>query len=148
MSISKLKEGVEVESTDTTKYQNKVNKMSEIKLNLSLKLRGGSLLSEQECSRNSRKRSKQDCYDFFDVRFGKKNKERIKVAIRKPKTIRQNIKISKEAYDYMTSLSSCPADVKIHLWKKYSIAQRLNNHLSQIAHDLGALSYTYELLED
>lgn len=122
--------------------------MSEIKVNLSLTLPGGVLLSEQECSRNSKK--KKDCYDYFrmEVADEKGNKEVLNVAVRKSKTAKQNIKLSKEAYDYMTDKTICP-DPKIKKeWKKFTVNQRLQYHCRQIAEALGAISFSFEVLDD
>lgn len=122
--------------------------MSEIKVNLNLTLPGSVLLSEQECSRNSKKK---DCYDYFRMEVGDakgKNKEVINVAVRKSKTVKQNIKLSKEAYDYMTDKSVCPNPKLKKEWEKYSINQRLQYHCGQIAEALGAIGFTFEVLDD
>lgn len=124
--------------------------MSEIKVSLSLELRGGSMLSEQECSGNSHKK-KQDCYDYFRMEVGdakNKNKEVINVAVRKSKTVKQNIKLSKEAYDYMTNKDSCPTPKLKKEWEKFSVNQRLQYHCAQIAEALGAIGFTFEVLDD
>lgn len=122
--------------------------MSEIKINLSLTLPGSVLLSEQECSRNSKKK---DCYDYFHMEVGDtkgKNKEVIKVAVRKSKTVKQNIKLSKEAYDYMTAKDLCPTPKFKKEWEKFSVNQRLQYHCGQIAEVLGAIGFTFEVLDD
>lgn len=124
--------------------------MSEIKVSLSLELRGGAMLSEQECSGNSLGKKKQDCYDHFhmEVSDGKsKKKEVINVALRKSKTVKQNIKLSKEAYDYMTS-SDCPNPRLKKEWDKFSINQKLQYHCAQIAEALGAIGFSFEVLDD
>lgn len=123
--------------------------MSEIKVNLSLELRGSTMLSEQECSRNSKK--KKDCYDYFrmEVKGGKsKNKEIINVAIRKPKTVKQNIKLSKEAYDYMIDKAICPNPKLKKEWEKFTVNQRLQYHCGQIAEALGAIGFSFEVFDD
>lgn len=123
--------------------------MSEIKVSLSLTLRGGAMLSEQECSGNSKKK-KQDCFDYFKIEVCDakgKNKEVLNVALRKSKTVKQNIKLSKEAYDYMTS-GICPTPKLKKKWDKYNINQRLQYHCGQIAESLGAIDFSFEVLGD
>ena len=123
--------------------------MSEIKVSLSLELQGSTMLSEQECSRNSKK--KKDCYDYFRMEVADangKNKEVINVAVRKSKTVKQNIKLSKEAYDYMTDSRICPDPKLKKGWESYSIQQRLEHHCGQIAGALGAIGFSFEVLDD
>lgn len=124
--------------------------MSEIKVNLSLELPGSTMLSEQECSGNSKKK-KRDCYDYFHMEVkdaNGSNKEVIKVAVRKSKTVKQNIKLSKEAYDYMIGKDN-PTTPKLKKeWGKFSINQRLQYHCGQIAEALGAIGFTFEVLDD
>lgn len=124
--------------------------MSEIKVNLSLTLPGSVMLSEQECSGNSKKK-KQDCYDYFRMEVAgakSKNKEIINVAVRKSKPAKQNIKLSKEAYDYMTGKDGCTSPKLKKDWGKFSANQRLKYHCAQIAEALGATGFTFEILDD
>ena len=107
------------------------------------------MLSEQECSRNSKK--KKDCYDYFRMEAADangKNKEVINVAVRKSKTVKQNIKLSKEAYDYMTDKAICPNPKLKKEWKKFTVNQRLQYHCGQIAEALGAIGFSFEVLDD
>ncbi len=124
--------------------------MSEIKVSLSLTLRGGAMLSEQECSGNSKKK-KQDCFDHFKIEVCNakgKNKEVLNVAVRKSKTVKQNIKLSKEAYDYMTDKAICPNPKLKKEWEKFTVNQRLQYHCGQIAEALGAIGFSFEVLGD
>ena len=124
--------------------------MTEAKVNLSLLVPGAGLPSEQECSKNPK-----ESYDHFSVKVkdtkvvkGKKveKTETIHVAVRKSKTIRQNIKLSQEAYDYM--INEC-LDPKLRkTWKKLSVNQKLQHHCRQIAESLGAIDFSFEVLED
>lgn len=124
--------------------------MSEIKVSLSLELRGGSNAERAGVLRKLAQK-KQDCYDYFRMEVGDakgKNKEVINVAVRKSKTVKQNIKLSKEAYDYMTDKNICPNPKLKKEWEKYSINQRLQYHCGQIAEALGAIGFTFEVLDD
>lgn len=132
-------------------HKKKTNKlqMSEIKISLSLELQGGTMLSEQECSGNSKK--KKDCYDYFRMKVEDdkgKNKEVIIVPIRKSKTIKQNIKLSKEAYDYMISEDSCPVSKSVKEWRRLTKNQRLQYHCKLIAEHFGAIGFHFEILDD
>ena len=102
--------------------------MSEIKVSLSLELQGSTMLSEQECSRNSKK--KKDCYDYFRMEVADANGK------------------NKEAYDYMTDSRICPDPKLKKGWESYSIQQRLEYHCGQIAGALGAIGFSFEVLDD
>lgn len=121
--------------------------MSEIKVNLSLTLPGSVLLSEQECSKNPK-----ESYDHFRMEVRKdvkgKKKEIIHVAVRKSKTVKQNIRLSREAYDYMTDSKICPDPKLQRSWGRYTANQRLEYHCSQIAEALGAIGFSFEVLND
>lgn len=77
-----------------------------------------------------------------------KNKEVINVAVRKSKTVKQNIKLSKEAYDYMTDKAICPNPKLKKEWEKFTVNQRLQYHCGQIAEALGAIGFSFEVLDD
>lgn len=125
--------------------------MSEIKISLSLQVQGAGLLSSQECDKNPK-----ESYDEHKIpvtftkgkgKFQKVVKQILSVKTRKQRLITQNISISKEAYDYMLET---PVNTKMSLekWKTLPIKERLKAHLDLIAHDLKAVSYTYEILDD
>ena len=77
--------------------------------------------------------------------------------IRKTLPVRQSIKMSKEAYENMLHEST---NVKynriiakskgkpIRVWDNMSINERIKKHCQLIASDLGAISFTYNILED
>lgn len=121
--------------------------MSEIKVNLSLTLPGSIMLSEQECSKNPKK-----SYSHFSMKVrtsAESNKtETINVSVRKSRTIKQNIKLSKEAYDYMTNKDELPDPKLKKEWGRLTINQRLQYHCKQIAETLGAVDFTFEVLGD
>lgn len=121
--------------------------MSEIKINLSLTLPGSVLQSEQECSKNPKYH-----YDSFSMKVCKdskgKQKEIIHIKTRKSKSAKQNIKLSEEAYDYMTDHKICPDPKLRKVWSSYTAHQRLQYHCGQIAKALGAIGFTFEVLDD
>lgn len=121
--------------------------MSEIKVSLSLELPGSSMLSEQECSKEPKKN-----YSYFRMKIcsgkKKKNEETIQVAVRKTRTIKQNLKLSREAYDYMTDNKACPDQKLRKIWGRLTVNQRLQYHCQQIADTLGAVGFSFEVLDD
>ena len=121
--------------------------MSEIKVNLSLTLPGSVLLSEKECSKNPKY-----FYDNFSMKICKdakgKQKEIIHIKTRKSKPVKQNIKLSKEAYDYMNDSRVCPDPKLKREWGNYTAYQRIKYHCGQIAEALGAIGFTFEVLDD
>ena len=106
------------------------------------------MLSEQECSGNSKK--KNECYDYFcmEVTDTDGTKDTINVAVRRTKNVKQNIKLSKEAYDYMTDKTVCPNPKLRREWEKFTANQRLKYHCGQIAEALGAIGFSFEVFDD
>ena len=72
------------------------------------------------------------------------------------KSASQTIRLTQEAYDYMTAkskkreedLKNCPAFSTPGNWFMKSKRERLEAHLKQICHDLNGKSFTYTVLED
>lgn len=137
--------------------------MVEPKVSLSLLVPGAQRLSEQECSENP-KYSYDDYTLTFSYTKGKgKNQKKVRTTItiktRKQRLITQNINITDEAYNYMLSTPTsakfakalhrnAAGEVTKRVWDIMPIRDRLNKHFDLIAHDLGATSYSYEILDD
>lgn len=127
----------------------------EAKISLSLFIKGAKPLSQEECEKNPKKN-----YDKFELNIrGNKKRERLIVETRKPQLIVQHINIYKEAYDYMVSTPTSPklakpikfdknGNVVKRAWDNLSIQERLKKHFEPIAHDLNAVSYSFEILND
>ena len=71
----------------------------------------------------------------------------------------QSINICEDAYNHMLATPTSPklakptkvnsvGDVIERVWDTLPKHERLKNHFDQIAHDLGAVSYSYEILGD
>lgn len=137
--------------------------MAEPKISLSLLVPGANMLSSQECEKNSK-----DNYEEFKVTvstvkgIGKNSKEVKKVYTvhtRKSRLITHHINMTNEAYEWMldTPTNSKLAkplklnnagDVIKRVWDTLSIHQRLKAHFDLIAHDLKAVTYSYEILKN
>lgn len=135
--------------------------MTEPKISLSLLVPGANMLSSQECEKNSK-----DNYEEFKVTVstvkGKgKNKKEIKkiytVHTRKSRLVTHHINMTNEAYEWMIDTPTSAklakplkhnskGDVVRRVWDTLPIHQRLEAHFNLIAHDLGAVSYSYEVL--
>lgn len=124
--------------------------MVEPKVSLNLFVQGAGLLSSQECEKNPK-----DSYDVSKVtvefikgkgKSAKKMKQTLVVKTRKQQLISQHLNICKDAYEFMLAT---PSEVKLaRVWMNLPKSERLKKHLDHIAHDLHAVSYTYEVLED
>lgn len=130
--------------------------MADAKLSLTIELQGSTMMSPQECGENP------DNYDrnwmLLSVKsFDKKTKkffyrkEPLEFKTRKCKPATQVIKMSQEAYDYMTSIA-CPEwfinQGGIHKWKQLSPEQRLELHLERTCKAMGGKSYSYSIFGD
>ena len=140
-----------------------------IKVNLSIVLKGSTMLSEQECSKqlikyvyNKYTKKKEKvvtlAYDmdkvtsnrlFLDYKdeSGNRHKEPIYFLTRNTIPCKKSINISKYAYDYMIS-SECPEWAKIGEWKQLSKIQRLTQHMQRICDNEGGLSFEFQVFED
>lgn len=127
--------------------------MSDIKIRLSLVIPGATMLSSQDCE----KMSKKDAYDQHTLSIvstkkeGKKiKKQRETLLIHTRKTIpaRQAISISQEAYDYMVNSKEIPSAKLARKWGHMSNKEKLKYHFDLIAESLGAISYSYEILDN
>lgn len=137
--------------------------MVEPKISLSLLVPGAGMLSSQECEKNPKDSYEENRLPIVYYKGKGKNQKKIKKLIifqtRKNKLITQNINISKEAYEDMlntpTSVKLAKAikydvngEVIVRTWDTMSIDERLKKHFDLIAHDLHAVSYSYEILGD
>lgn len=119
--------------------------MSEIKVRLSLSVPGAQKISWEEAQKNP-----QQSYDThrikveFDTDKGKQQ-ETLVIKTRKQKLIKQNIQISKEAYEHM--INEAPLE-RVKGWASMSRNQKLHYHFQKIAESLGAKDYHFEILDD
>ena len=134
----------------------------EIKVSLSLLVPGAGLLAPEFCEKNPKESyNKNKVLISFTKGKGKnqkKVKELLVVNTRKQKLVTQNISICKEAYHHMLSTPTSQKLSKviktnkngdiIRVWDTLSVHERLKHHFDLIAHDLRAVSYSYEILED
>lgn len=102
----------------------------DIKVLLTIKLEGGTLIRESEKIHQG----------------GKKNQNRFthRNLISKPCYIR--CKLSEECYKHMMS-NLCPTWGRKYNWGRITPKQRLELHLNRICEDYNGIEFTYELLE-
>lgn len=111
---------------------------------------GIGMLSSQWCEENPK-----DAYDEHKVtvaipkgkgKHQKLVKETFTIKTRKSNLITHNISICVEAYNYMLDNSPDPRLMK--KWRYLSKDTKLKIHFDLIAHDLKAVSYSYQILDD
>lgn len=137
--------------------------MVEPKISLSLLVPGAGMLSSQECDKNPK-----GSYDEHKIlisytkgkgKYQKEAKKLLVINTRKQKLVTQNINICEEAYYHMLATPTSPklakptktnknGDVVERVWDTLSVHERLKHHFDQIAYDLRAVSYSYEILGD
>lgn len=144
--------------------------MSEIKLSLSIELRGSTMFSKEECFKTTHKviekktkagkiykktiKVKVEDWDKMEKHSMRvtdnngTNPEIITFHTRKCKPATQTINMSKEAYVYMISKDSCPPCFKPREWSTMNKKERLEVHLKRTVEHLGGTSYTYQVFED
>lgn len=124
--------------------------MVEPKVSLSLLVPGAGMLSQQEAE-NKPKESydKHKMLIKYTKGKGKKQKtvkELLVIKTRKPKLVSQNINICEEAFKEMLITPTSPKLARV--WSSLKVKERLKHHFDLIAHDLGAVSYSFEILGD
>lgn len=137
--------------------------MIETKLSLSLLIPGTSMLSSQECEKNPK-----NSYDEHKVlikytkgkgKTQKQVKKLLTIHTSKQKLIPHHMNISEEAYKYMLETPTAhkyskpikwnsAGEVVQRIWDIMSVDDRLRKHFDMVAHDLRAVSYSYEILGD
>lgn len=123
--------------------------MDNVKVNLSILLPGGTMLSVEESTRTAKdgtrvidvhKHNKTE----FDV-MDRGKKETIKVFTRKSKSAKQVMHLTEEAYDYMTG-SEIPPKYK-GVWKGLKPIEKLRWYCNQIAESLGGVVDDIQVLD-
>lgn len=144
--------------------------MEEIKVNLTITLKGSVLLSKEECLKTTLKEiikknkktgksykklievqvedfDKMDKHTICLTDENGKNEEYYNYYTRKCKPAYQTININKEAYSYMIS-SECPEWSNNKTWSHLNKIQRLEEHLKRIAEGLNGSIVSYKVLDD
>lgn len=137
--------------------------MVEPKVSLSLLVPGAGMLSSQECEKNPKESYNEHklliSYTKGKGKYQKEAKKLLVIQTRKQKMVSQNINICEEAYHHMIATPTSPklakptkynqfGEVVERVWDTLSVHERLKHHFDLIAHDLHAVSYSYEVLGD
>ena len=131
--------------------------MSNVKLSVTIVLPGRTMMTSQECEKNPKVNYRRHVIMLPVKRFDDKSKkaftknEPLEFHTRKCQKAKQVIRMSDEAYEYMTSVT-CPEWFfpigGPNQWKKLSNIQRLEYHLDRVCASLGGISYTYDIYKD
>lgn len=135
----------------------------EVKVSLSLLVPGASLLTPEFCEKNPKESYNEHkmliSYTKGKGKNQKTSKKLLVIQTRKQKLVTQNINICEEAYKHMLSTPTSAkfskptkknkdGDVIERVWDTMSVHERLKEHFDLMAHDLHAVSYSYEILGD
>ena len=132
--------------------------MIEPKLSLILVL-PGSIMISQQVAENKPEELTEEHKMLFKSYKSKKDKSPEVITFRTRKSIpaRQVLKMSQETYKAMLEESTSPkydkviAKVKVKLirvWDTMSEDARIKKHCELIAHDMGAIDFSYNILDD
>lgn len=132
--------------------------MVEPKLSLILVL-PGSIMISQQVAENKPEELTEEHKVLFKSYKSKKDKSPEIITFRTRKSIpaKQVLKMSQEAYKAMLEESTSPkydkviAKVKgklIRVWDTMSEDARIKKHCELIAHDMGAIDFSYNILDD
>ena len=132
--------------------------MIEPKLSLILVL-PGSIMVSQQVAENKPEELTEEHKVLFKSYKSKKDKSPEVITFRTRKSIpaKQVLKMSQEAYKAMLEESTSPkynkviATVKgklIRVWYTMSEDARIKKHCELIAHDMGAIDFSYNILDD
>ena len=132
--------------------------MVEPKLSLILVLPGSTMVSQQ-VAENKPEELTEEHKMLLKSYKSKKDKSHKVITFRTRKSIpaKQVLKMSQEAYEAMLEDSTSPkynkviAKVKgklIRVWDTMSEDARIKKHCELIAHDMGAIDFSYNILDD
>ena len=110
---------------------------NEVKISLSIKLQGSTLVRQEET----------EVKTVANKKTGKTFKKRFKVVSLIPRTATLVKQMPKEAYDYFISMDSCP-QFKKKEWRKMSIKDRIEYHMEALCKHYKGISYSYHIFED
>lgn len=124
--------------------------MNEIKVSVSIILRGSILLTQEEAETLEKEQPKSGFEKHTQVVEDPNGKDRqvIHYQTRKCKTASQSVKLCKEAYLHMIDKGACPEWMKKNKWATMSKKERLESHLQRLTEHLGGISFTYKVFED
>lgn len=135
--------------------------MIDNKLSLTFVIPGSTLVSSQECEKNPKKNSITHKIVLTYTKGRGKHKKVVNKSLyiktRKCKTATQHINMSTEAYLHMLNTPTTLKLTKLvrgengelkRAWDLLSNHEKLMQHLDLLAHDLKAISYEYEILND
>lgn len=122
--------------------------MNDIKISVTFSIPGSKMYTEQVAT--FLQEAEGLGYDENIQEYITKNKKKviIKYPTRKSIPAKQSIKMTEDAYHYMTSKDNCPEWERTSNWLRMSKKQRLNSHFNKIKEDLHAYDYSYEIFED
>lgn len=124
--------------------------MNEIKVSVSIILRGSILLTQEEAETLEKEQPKSGFEEHTQIVENPNGKDRqvIHYQTRKCRPASQSVKLCKEAYLNMIDKSVCPEWIKIRKWAAMSKKERLEAHLQRLTEYLGGTSYNYKVFED
>ena len=123
--------------------------MGEIKVSVSIILRGSVLLTQEEAETLEKEQPKSGFDKQTQVVTGQNGKRKvIHYQTRKCRTARQSVKICKEAYLHMIDKFACPEWEKVKKWVAKSPKERLESHLQRLTEHLGGISFTYKVFKN
>ena len=133
--------------------------MVEPKVSLTLVLPGSNMVSQQVAENKPKDYTEPNFLTIrtFDEKTKKVKKETLVFNTRKSIDAAQVLKMSQEAYEAMLEESTSPkynkivAKVKgklIRVWDTMSEDARIKKHCELIAHDMGAIDFSYNILGD
>ena len=132
--------------------------MVEPKLSLTIVL-PGSIMVSQQAAENKPEELTEEHKVFFKSYKSKKDKSTEVITFRTRKSIpaKQVLKMSQEAYEAMLEESTSPKYNKIvarakgkliRVWDTMSEDARIKKHCELIAKDMGAIGFSYNVLDD
>lgn len=131
--------------------------MVEPKLSLVLVLPGSTMVSQQVAENKPKELTEEHKMLFKSYKKKNKGPEVITFRTRKSIPAKQVLKMSQEAYEAMLEEPTSPKYSKviakakgklIRVWDTMSEDARIKKHCELIAHDMGAIDFSYSILGD
>jgi len=114
----------------------------DIKAQITMELQGSTMLSEEEAEETK-------AFNSFQMEIKDHlGKETIVVKTRQCRPAIRTINITREAYEYYTSVEALPKNANVQKWKNMSKTERFQYAVSELVGELGGSSYTVKVFEE
>lgn len=114
----------------------------DIKAQITMELQGSTMLSKEEAA-------EEKAFNSFQMEIKDHvGKETIVVKTRQCRPAIKTINITREAYEYYTSVEALPKNANVQKWKNMSKIERFQYAVASLVEEFGGSRYTVKVFEE